>query len=371
MRKRSASRILACLAGATALAACGERGSGGADFDELAHASLAQIDGSLMVDGLAADVEVLRDEWGIAHIYAQNTDDLFFAQGYVQAQDRLWQIDMWRRVNEGRLAEILGPEAFEHDKLARLIMYRGPWDEEWTSYHPNGKAIFEAFANGVNAYIDQIGDNLPVEYKVTGLRPLRWTPEASTGRVATALPLGAARAELRLARQVAELGAEEANRRAGPDPWNELRIPEGLDVSIIPEAVGAVLGEFRRGFPKPPLLPEYQGLPGAVASLNRGAVETSPGSNNWVVSGRLTASGQVLLSDDPHRQVTNPSLRYLIHLNAPGYSVIGATEPAIPGVAIGHNGKVAWGLTIVGTDQADIFVEEQRKLSNNFKTSSR
>ena len=358
MRKRSASRILACLAGASALAACGERESGGADFDELAHASLAQIDGSLMVDGLAADVEVLRDEWGIAHIYAQNTDDLFFAQGYVQAQDRLWQIDMWRRVNEGRLAEIMGPEAFEHDKLARLLMYRGPWDEEWTSYHPNGKAIFEAFANGVNAYIDQIGDNLPVEYKVTGLRPLRWTPEASTGRVATALPLGAARAELRLARQVAELGAEEANRRAGPDPWNELRIPEGLDVSIIREAVGAVLGEFRRGFPKPPLLPEYRGLPGAVASLNRGAVETSPGSNNWVVSGRLTASGQVLLSNDPHRQVTNPSLRYLIHLNTPGYSVIGATEPAIPGVAIGHNGKVAWGLTIVGTDQADIFVEE-------------
>ena len=358
MRKKSPSRILACLAGATALAACGERESGGADFDELAHASLAQIDGSLTVDGLTADVEVLRDEWGIAHIYAQNTDDLFFAQGYVQAQDRLWQIDMWRRVNEGRLAEILGPEAFEHDKLARLLMYRGPWDEEWTSYHPNGKAIFEAFANGVNAYIDQIGDNLPVEYKVTGLRPLRWTPEASTGRVATALPLRAARAELQLARQVAELGADEANRRAQPDPWNELRIPDGLDVSIIPEAVGAVLGEFRRGFPKPPLLPEYQGLPGAVASLNQGAVETSPGSNNWVVSGRLTASGQVLLANDPHRQVTNPSLRYLIHLNAPGYSVIGATEPAIPGVAIGHNGKVAWGLTIVGTDQADIFVEE-------------
>ena len=358
MWRRSPLPILACLIGATALAACGEPGSGGTEFDELALASLAQIDGNLMVDGLANEVEVLRDDWGIAHIYAQNMDDLFFAQGYVQAQDRLWQIDMWRRVNEGRLAEILGPEAFEHDKLTRLIMYRGPWDEEWTSYHPNGEAIFEAFANGVNAYIDQIGDNLPVEYKVTGLRPLRWTPEASTGRVATALPLGGARSELRLAMRVAELGAEEANRRAQPDPWNELRVPEGLDVSIIPEAAGAALGAFWRGFPKPPLLPEYQGLPGAVASLNQGAVETSPGSNNWVVSGRLTASGQVLLSNDPHRQVTNPSLRYLIHLNAPGYSVIGSTEPAIPGVAIGHNGKVGWGLTIVGTDQADVFVEQ-------------
>ncbi|HUH14050.1 MAG TPA: penicillin acylase family protein, partial [Longimicrobiales bacterium] len=328
-------------------------------FTELAEASLSQIEGTMDVPGLRAPVEVLRDEWGIAHIYAQNEHDLFFAQGYVQAQDRLWQIDMWRRVNEGRLSEILGPEALRHDELARLITFRGDWDAEFASYHPRGRQIFQAFADGVNAWIDQIGDDLPVEYRLTGLRPLRWTPQASTGRVATALPLGDARSELRLARRVADDGALAVDRdeRAGVRNWIPLGIPDGLDPSLITDEVIDALGGFRGGFPKPPLLPEYRDLPGASASLNMGAIETSPGSNNWAVSGERTATGEVLLANDPHRGVSNPSLRYLVHLDAPGYSVIGATEPAIPGVAIGHNGHVGWGLTIVGTDQADVFVE--------------
>jgi penicillin G amidase len=329
------------------------------DFDELARTSLATIDGTVDVPGLREEVRVLRDEWGIPHIYARNRDDLFFAQGWVQAQDRLWQIDMWRRVNEGRLAEILGPDAFEHDRLARLIMFRGPWDEEWPTYHPEGEQIFRAFSDGVNAYIDQIGDHLPVEYRLTGLRPLPWTPQASTGRVATALPLGAARAELALAREVAELGVAEVNRRRGPlhANWIELAVPEGLDLSIISEEVVEALSHFRGEMPQPPLLPRFEAWEGAVASANSGAQERAPGSNNWVVAPRLTATGHVLLANDPHRGVSNPSLRYLVHLDAPDYRVIGATEPAIPGVAIGHNGRVAWGLTIVGTDQADVFVE--------------
>lgn len=332
----------------------------GNEFDRLARESLAQIDGTLAVPGLRAEVEVLRDRWGIPHIYAQNQLDMFFAQGYVQAQDRLWQIDMWRRTNEGRLAEILGPEAFEHDRLARLLMYRGPWDEEFASYHPEGRAIFQAFADGVNAWIDQIGDNLPVEYRLTGLRPLRWTAEASTGRVATALPISAARADLALARRIARDGLERVNAEEAPGraAWLDLTIPDGLDVAIIPEAAIEALQHFRGGFPRPPLLPQYREWADALPSENTGAQENSPGSNNWVASGRLTASGKVLLANDPHRGVTNPSLRYLVHLNAPGYSVIGATEPAIPGVAIGHNGRVGWGLTIVGTDQADVFVEQ-------------
>jgi penicillin G amidase len=344
---------------AIAIAGCGLAQAGQGDFDELARVALARIDGSSGVPGLRAEVEIVRDEWGIPHIYAQNRDDLFFAQGYVQAQDRLWQIDMWRRTNEGRLAEILGPEAFEHDRLARLLMFRGPWEEEWAVYHPQGRAIFEAFAAGVNAYIDQVGDNLPVEYVLTGLRPLPWTPQASVGRVATALPLADARAELNLARRVARLGLSEVNRQemAGRETWLDLRLPEGLDASIIGEEVVQALSHFQGGFPRPPLLPEYAARAEALPTENRGAQENSPGSNNWVVSGRLTESGSVLLANDPHRGVTNPSLRYLVHLEAPGYSVIGATEPAIPGVAIGHNGRVGWGLTIVGTDQADVFVE--------------
>jgi penicillin G amidase len=328
-------------------------------FAELAEASLARIEGQLRVPGLSEGVEILRDEWGVPHIYAQNRRDLFFAQGFVQAQDRLWQMDMWRRVNEGRLSEILGAEAFEHDRLARLIQYRGSWDAEFQSYHPEGAEIFQAFSDGVNAYIASIGERLPVEYRLTGLRPLPWTPQASTGRVATALPLGGARQELILARRIAAEGRArvEAEERVGRPAWVPLHLPEGVDYARIPQAAVDALGHFRDEFPRPPLLPQFQGWQDAVASANLGAVETSPGSNNWAVRGNLTASGRVLVANDPHRGVTNPSLRYLVHIEAPGYSVIGSTEPGIPGVAIGHNGSVGWGLTIVGTDQADVFVE--------------
>ena len=121
---------------------------------------------------------MLRDAGGIAHIYAQNTEDLFFAQGYVTAQDRLWQMEMWRRWQEGRLAEIFGPAAFAYDARARLMQFRGPWDEkEWTSYHPEGEKIFTAFANGVNAFIEQNRDRLPVEFQLTGVYPEQWTAQ--------------------------------------------------------------------------------------------------------------------------------------------------------------------------------------------------
>lgn len=347
------------LALAVLLAMAGSLGAQARTFGELAEQALATIEGTLEAPGLRAPVEVLRDRWGVAHIYASNQHDLFFAQGYVQAQDRLWQMDMWRRINEGRLAEILGPAGLRHDRLARLLRYRGDWSAEFASYHPDGEMIFQAFADGVNAYIAAVGDDLPVEYRITGLRPLPWTARSSTGRVATALPIGNARAELRRARDLAERGlaAVDADARVGIANWIPLELPEGLDPSIITEEVIEALGGFDDGFPEPPLLPEYRDWPGAVASLNTGAQTSSPGSNNWVVSGSRTASGEVLLANDPHRGVANPSLRYLVHLSAPGYSVIGATEPAIPGVAIGHNGRVGWGLTIVGTDQSDVFVE--------------
>src|SRR5262245_51668469 len=143
-----------------------------ADLKTLARQSLAKIDGQLTVPGLQKPVEVIRDKWGIPHIYAQNVDDLFFAQGYVIAQDRLWQMEWWRRQREGRLAEIFGPTAVEQDRQTRLTKFRGPFDErEWTSYHPEGKRLFSAYVKGVNAYIAENAGNLPVEFKLTGIRP--------------------------------------------------------------------------------------------------------------------------------------------------------------------------------------------------------
>lgn len=329
-------------------------------LDPLAKASLSQISGTRGVAGLLEPVEVIRDRWGVPHIYARNTADLFFAQGYVQAQDRLWQMEVWRRYNSGHLAEVLGEEAVEHDRLLRLIQYQGPWDDaEFNFYHPEGRSIFTAFANGVNAYVRDHRDNLPVEFKLTGITPSPWTIEDLVLRV-PARSLASARAELRFALEVARVGPAEATRLARPDPYIEVVVPRGLDLSIVSkQALDALEGTLPVvPFPRPQLLEPFRLAPGAVASLDLGTPENSPGSNNWVVSGKHTASGAVLLANDPHRQVSNPSLRYVVHLNAPGWDVIGATEPAIPGVAIGHNGRVGWGLTIVGTDYDDVFVEE-------------
>lgn len=358
--------VVLALVGQTSIAAA----QGGApSLASLAKASLAKIDGSQRIPGLKAEVEVLRDKWGVPHIYAQNMDDLFFAQGFVQAQDRLWQMEMWRRVGDGTLAEIIGPSAIRRDRQARMLMYRGPWDDaEWTSYHPDGKRIFEAFARGVNAFIDQSKDNLPVEFKLTGIKPQHWTAKTPLLRRTN---MGAAATELRLARQVAELGIDEWNRRNRPEPFRALTIPRGLDLGKITPEVVAAAGvpldptELRGQLPKPALLPQYRGLALAIPSLNMGAFENSPGSNNWVVNGGKSKSGKPLLAGDPHRQVTNPSLRYLVHLNAPGWSVTGATEPMLPGVLIGHNDKIGWALTIVGTDQADVFVNEVNPASRN------
>jgi penicillin amidase len=331
------------------------------DFQDLARAHLPQIDGAITVPGLQAEVEVIRDPWGVPHIYADNLDDLFFAQGFVQAQDRLWQMDMYRRAAEGRLSEILGPEALRHDRIARLIRYRGPWTEaEFSSYHPEGRRILEAFSSGVNAYIahaNGVGE-LPVEFTLTGLRPEPWSAETPLLRIATAMPTGDARSELRLARRVVEVGVVEANREARPAPYRDLVIPDGVDYSIIGDDVASGLAGFRGTIVRPELIAPFDAWLDAELSLNRGAQETSPGSNNWAISGALTASGQVIVANDPHRGVTNPSLRYVVHLDAPGWTAIGSTEPVLPGVAIGHNGRVAWGLTIVGTDQSDVYVEE-------------
>jgi penicillin amidase len=327
-------------------------------FELLARGSLAQLDETVSLRGLRDRVEIVRDRWGVPHIFANNTDDLFFAQGFVQAQDRLWQMEMYRRTFEGTLAEIMGPEYVRHDELARLLKYRGPWDDrEWTSYHPDGRRIFTAFANGVNAYIAQAGDRLPVEFLLTGLRPQPWTPEIALLRTQTAMPAGDARAELSLAQNVARLGAVEANRAARPSPYRDLVVPQGVDLSLITPAVIAGLAGLRTGTVRPELLPRYRTLADAWPSRNTGPQERSPGSNNWTISGRLTASGRVIVANDPHRNVANPSIRYIVHLNAPGWNLIGATEPPLPGVLIGHNGRIAWGLTIVGTDQSDVYVE--------------
>jgi penicillin G amidase len=353
--RTTASIVIASVAGLVAVSGAGPQS---VSLHTLATRALAQIDGERRVTGLAEDVRVVRDTWGVPHIYARSADDLFFAQGYVMAQDRLWQMEMWRRAAEGRLAEILGADAVARDRTARLLKYRGPLDErEWTAYHPDARRLFTAYAAGVNALIDDLGDErLPIEFTLTGIRPERWTAETLVLRQVT---FGDASSELQLARSVAELGAEEANRRRNPDPYEPLQIPQGLDVRAIADAGAPLTAAVRTGggTVRPDVLPQYRSLLSAPASP--GDTPTGePGSNNWVVSGAMSATGKPVVANDPHREVALPSLRYIVHLNAPGWNVIGASEPPFVGVAIGHSGRVAWGLTIVGTDQHDVYVEE-------------
>ncbi len=335
------------------------------DAKSLARESLAQIDGELKVAGLQQPVEVVRDEWGVPHIYAQNTDDLFFAQGYVMAQDRLWEMEWWRRQYEGRLAEVLGPAAFERDRLARLLMYRGPYDDqEWASYHKDGKRIIQAYANGINAYITSHADNLPVEFKLTGIKPQPWTPETVVIRESA---FGDAAAELRLAANVAKLGVKEANRIAAPDPWDDLRVPDGFDPKVVTPEVIAATRPPRGELPRPAIVAPYEHL--AAAQLTDNVLPESTitdlGSNNWVVGPKMSGTGKPIVSNDPHRAVENPSLRYIVHLNAPGWNAIGASQPPFLGVSIGHNDAVAWGLTITGTDFQDVFVEDLNPANAN------
>ena len=351
------------------LAGCAAPAAPPQSLAELASRSLAQIDGELEIPGLREAVEIIRDEWGIPHIYAQNDDDLFFAQGYVMAQDRLWQMEMWRRWHEGRLAEIFGPDALAYDRRTRLMMFRGPFDaEEWTSYHPDAERLFTAHANGVNAYIEQHRDNLPVEFQLTGIFPDPWTAETVVLRwAALAVPSvrGHAINEIQLAMNVARYGAEEANRRAAPDPWDDLEVPAGLDVSIITQdLLDAMRAGDRDPFVSgrlPPLevVEPYRSLmPGVqTTQVSPGEIATE-GSNNWVMSAGRSPTGVPILANDPHRRIEMPALRYFVHLVAPGGTGIGGGEPPCAGVDAGNNERMAWGFTFAGTDMVDVYVEE-------------
>ncbi len=311
------------------------------DLSARARAALAQTSGRLAVAGLSKPVHVIRDPWGIPHIYAETQDDLFFAQGFVAAQDRLFQMEVWRRTAEGRLAEILGPQYVERDRIARLLRYRGDLDAEYASYAPDAKGIVESFVRGVNAYIETVRDRLPVEFELAGFRPEPWTPEVCLSRLASLGVTGYAAYEVGRALLVRELGAEAAADLFPPDPTPAippLQVPEGLDLALVdPRVLAGFLAA---------------GSPVSFAAPPR------DGSNNWVVDGSLSATGKPLLANDPHRSIGVPSLRWMVHLVGPGWNVIGAGEPALPGVAAGHNDKVGFGFTIVGIDQQDLYVEE-------------
>lgn len=323
------------------------------DLKEQARRALAQTEGVIRLKGLRKPVKILRDQWGIAHIYAETQDDLFFAQGLVAAQDRLWQMDLWRRVGEGKLAEALGPRALERDRFARLIRYRGDMKAEYESYAPDARQIIEAFVRGVNAQIELSKNRLPIEFQITGVKPEPWTPEVCLTRMAGYVMTRNASNEILRAQLVREFGKEFVDEWVETEPKRKIEIPAKLDLAGIDSAILAAASAAAGPVRFNPISP------------NPAAPNPNDGSNNWVIDGTMSATGKPILANDPHRTIALPSLRYLVHLVGPGWNVIGAGEPALPGIAAGHNERVGFGFTIVGIDQQDLYVEEVNPANPN------
>ena len=319
-------------------------------FHHTAVAALPQLDGTLQLQGLSAPVSVIRDAQGMPHITAANLDDLFFAQGFVTAQDRLWQMDLNRRYGRGELAEILGNRApvIKLDRLHRYLQLKQAADRGVALLSPEKQRYLADYARGVNALIEQQKGHLPIEFRFLGYEPRPWT-------ISDSLIIGLNIAEslntqfkLEHDREalIAKLTPEEAADLYPNGSWRD-RPPSALprNQQYTPSAPPKDDSAFD------PWLRRF------VPMSGRSCDDCVLGSNNWVVSGAHTASGKPLLSNDMHLQHSIPGVWYETHLQSGDYDVAGVSFPGLPWVIAGHNQRIAWGFTNVGPDVQDLFVE--------------
>lgn len=325
----------------------------------------------IQVKGLRQPVTVTRDVNGVNHIKALNEHDLFFAQGYCAAKDRLFQFEIWRRQATGTLGEIFGTRMLQRDIGARLFRFRGDPDAEFNRYHPHGASIIRAFTEGINACVREMKANsgqLPVEFVLLGLQPDYWNPIDVISRHQGLL--WNSTTELTNARLIQTIGAEKTAALLDLHPGDpQLHLDTAFTKDFLAQPLLAPYEAFRaplafqasdivnpmwRNTATQALIQESFRMESWAAAQRE--ICSNTGSNNWVISGSRTASGKPLLANDPHRAITIPSLRYAVHLEAPGWNVIGAGEPTIPGVSIGHNETAAWGLTIFSIDGEDMLV---------------
>jgi penicillin G amidase len=323
----------------TLVAGAALTGLAGGAYYVLMRRPLAQKKGKLRLRGLHASVEIITDRYGVPHIYAQNEDDLYFAQGYMHAQERLWQMEFNRRIGSGRLAEIFGEIAIEADCFMRRLGLHRASAQELARLPKESRRLLQAYANGVNAYIERNKNKLPVEFTL-----LRFTPEP--WKIADSIQWskmmgwnlgGNWETEVIRALLVSQLGPQRAAKlEAGYDPTHPLIIPPGVPY-----------GGINAG-----MLEQYENLKRLSGFGMMGA------SNNWVVDGTMTVTGSPILCNDPHLGQTAPSIWYECHLVAPGLDVVGASFPGTPGVVIGHNQHIAWGVTNAVSDVEDLYIEK-------------
>ena len=307
--------------------------------------SLPTIEGTVVVAGIADAVEIIRDREGVPHIFAQTAEDAYFGLGYAHAQDRLWQMEMSRRIGAGRLSELVGAATLGVDKFMRVLSVYRYAERSYASLDPQSQRILDAYAAGVNAYLETRSGPLPPEFAVFGLlrlvrgegsvRPEPWRPADSLVWIKMmAWNLGGNWfAEIQRARMASRL---PASRLAEFFPTYPDDAPSGLAAMVA----------------------SYRDVPlERIAALAPELWTEGNGSNNWVVAGTRTATGKPLLANDPHLGLTAPAIWYYAHLNAPGLNVIGATLPGVPTVVLGRNDHIAWGFTNTGTDVQDLFIE--------------
>lgn len=323
------------------------------------------------IKGLHQPVEIIRDRWGISHIYAQDEHDLFMAQGYQAASDRLFQLEIWRRQATGTVAELLGEKELKRDIGTRLFKFRGDINAELNHYHPHGALIVNAFVEGINAYIREMRqhpEQLPFEFKVLNTVPGYWTPEIVISRHQGLL--GNVKDELKNARIVHLAGADKLRELQWFHPVKSPNEPNlTLDKVINGEALFQPILELYEAFRAPLDFKKDDKKVGLVRPFDFDTwyeeEKANVGSNNWIISGKHSQSGYPMLANDPHRAQSVPSLRYWVHLHAPGWNVVGAGEPTLPGVSVGHNEVASWGLTIFETDNEDLYVYETNPANAN------
>jgi penicillin amidase len=324
----------------TLLSAASLAGLSAGTYSLLTHRPQPQKSGTLRLSGLHEAVEVITDNYGVPHIYARNEDDLYFAQGYIHAQERLWQMELNRRIASGRLSEIFGTIALETDRFCRRLGMHRSAAEEVERLSENSKSVLNAYASGVNAFMQGSADQLPVEFTLLRLKPMPWKIADSIqwAKFMGWTLSGNWETELIRARLIARLGVERAARlEAGYDPRHPLIIPSGVAYQGINAG----------------MLEQYQ----QIKELS-GFGMLGGASNNWVVDGTMTATGAPILCNDPHLGQTAPSIWFECHLVAGDVDVIGATFPGSPGVVIGHNRYIAWGVTNAISDTQDLYIEK-------------
>jgi penicillin amidase len=363
-------RIVAGLLVLVVLASAGA----GAWFYRATHAPLAQLDGTISLAGLSAPVSVVRDAHGVPHLTASTLDDLFFAQGYVTAQDRLWQMDMTRRSVAGEMAEVLpaasapapppsrstaapqrGTSWVDFDKQQRILRLRAVADRVTAQLPARDRAFFEAYARGVNTYIDQHEKNLPIEFRILNYAPRRWTPSDS-------VLVGIGMSQLLNPQFETEYWREQIGQRLSPELMADLyprsswrdRPPgsvanDGASVPTAPASSAPAKAAARKAR-------------GATFNMNAGPAWNDceaclPGSNNWVISGAHTTTGKPLLANDMHLPHRVPGVWYEIQLHSSDYDVEGFSLPGMPMITVGHNRRIAWGYTNLNPGVQDLFVE--------------